>query len=33
LAGAAGLPDGLHRIDGGSFFIFTYGDRRYVEQL
>ena len=28
-----GLPDGLHRIDGGSFFIFTYGDRRYVEQL
>jgi tetratricopeptide (TPR) repeat protein len=28
-----GLPDGLHRIDSGSFFVFTYGDRRYVEQL
>jgi len=28
-----GLPDGLHRIDAGSFFVFTYGDRRYVEQL
>jgi len=28
-----GLPDGQHRIDGGSFFVFTYGGRRYVEQL
>ncbi len=28
-----GLPDGLHQIDTGSFFVFTYGDRRYVEQL
>ncbi len=28
-----GLPDGLHRIDGGSYFLFSYADRRYVEKL
>ena len=27
------LPDGLHRIDAGSYFVFTYRGRRYVEQL
>jgi hypothetical protein len=27
------LPDGLHRINGGSYFVFTYAGRRYVEQL
>jgi hypothetical protein len=28
-----GLPDGLHLLDGGRYFIFSYGPRRYVEQL
>jgi hypothetical protein len=28
-----GLSDGLHLLDGGSYFVFTYGDRRYVEKL
>ena len=27
------LPDGLHQLDGGSYFLFTYGNSRYVEQL
>jgi len=27
------LPDGLHRIDTGRYFVFTYRGRRYVEQL
>ncbi len=27
------LPDGLNLLDGGSYFVFTYGHRRYVEQL
>ncbi len=28
-----GLPDGLHLLDGGSYFLFSYGHRRYVEKL
>jgi tetratricopeptide (TPR) repeat protein len=28
-----GLPDGLHLLEGASYFVFTYGPSRYVEQL
>jgi hypothetical protein len=28
-----GLPDGIHRLEDGSFFVFSYAGRRYVEQL
>jgi hypothetical protein len=27
------LPDGLHWLDGASWFVFTHAGRRYVEQL
>jgi hypothetical protein len=27
------LPDGLHRLEGGSYFVFSYAGKRYVEQL